>query len=780
MLASCIMPTRGRRPFVSRAIANFLHQQGAEQLELLILDDGPDPVADLIPAHPRIRYTHSTQTLSLGSKRNQLCREAHGAIILHWDDDDLYATDRVRKQLDALRDPQLVVCGSSAIYYYDPRGCEAFLYRYVGRDAYVTGNTLAYRRAYWQRRPFADVQVGEDTRFVLGVPAGGVLDLRDPALCVATLHADNVSPKRTSGRAWTRVSAGLVEPMIDARGRPEQGATNAEPLVSCIMPTANRRPLIPITLALFRAQDYARRELIVVDDGVEPVGDLCEGLPGVRYQRVPRPTSIGERRNLACELARGDVVVHWDDDDWYGADRLRLQVEPLLQGRADVTGLETRHLLRLHDQSFWSLSPGLHRRMFRGNVHGGTLAYRRRYRALGAVYPDVNLAEDAALLQHLLRLGARLERITAHQSFVYVRHDRNAWRFVPGRFLDPAGWQQSVRPAYMPASAVADYRAAWGLEVVESSPLASSEVKLEAAELDCLRATTLRPQDPIRCDRCVVLVATDAYAQLLDVALGSLARFGRIDDAERVVLLVEDAPRAERVAMRHGARIVKVRSARSHRPAVKAALYSVAALVHARQYLCLDADVVVTASLAPLFALHGELPAGRILVAREACTRPVNTLAEALVQIYRASPMELAMLTGTDQEIASYPLVANDGVWVSDRAALQQLDANLRAAPELASWVHARADVWWRAKAAFNIALARLACGVELDSCFNVQLHVERAQPRSTRGESIASWRGRPAAILHFNGAGRATHHQWSRRVLAPAKPGVSLTSAER
>ena len=36
---------------------------------------------------------------------------------------------------------------------------------------------------------------------------------------------------------------------------------------------------------------------------------------------------IGAKRNLACEQVRGELVVHWDDDDWSAPRRLRYQVE---------------------------------------------------------------------------------------------------------------------------------------------------------------------------------------------------------------------------------------------------------------------------------------------------------------------------------------------------------------------------------------------------------------------------------------------------------------------
>jgi hypothetical protein len=63
----------------------------------------------------------------------------------------------------------------------------------------VAGNTLAYRRSYWQRRPFASIQIGEDTRFVRGAGTDAICDLEDPSLCVARAHLDNTSRKQLGG-----------------------------------------------------------------------------------------------------------------------------------------------------------------------------------------------------------------------------------------------------------------------------------------------------------------------------------------------------------------------------------------------------------------------------------------------------------------------------------------------------------------------------------------------------------------------------------------------------
>ena len=99
--------------------------------------------------------------------------------------------------------------------------------------------------------------------------------------------------------------------------------------------------------------------------------------------------------------------------------------------------------------------------MFVGDVHGGTLVYRKALLDQGLRYPEINLAEDAALIRQAVSRGQRLVRLANPGVFVYVRHGRNAWReCAPGRFLDPAGWQRIKQPRMFSADALASYQAA--------------------------------------------------------------------------------------------------------------------------------------------------------------------------------------------------------------------------------------------------------------------------------------------------------------------------------
>ena len=52
-------------------------------------------------------------------------------------------------------------------------------------------------------------------------------------------------------------------------------ATAEQPLVSCIMPTADRRRFVPLAIQNFLQQDYPNRELVILDDGQDSVADLA-------------------------------------------------------------------------------------------------------------------------------------------------------------------------------------------------------------------------------------------------------------------------------------------------------------------------------------------------------------------------------------------------------------------------------------------------------------------------------------------------------------------------
>src|SRR5229473_7508156 len=153
------------------------------------------------------------------------------------------------------------------------------------------------------------------------------------------------------------------------------------------MATRDRREFIPQALRCFLRQSYENSELIVVDDGRDPVGDLCQGLPRVRYIRLHRPATTGTKLNIGIKRARGAVLQKLDDDDYYHADFLKLALARLPSRTCARTMVAWDTFL-----IFLAGEPRLHYSVH-GWAAGGTFCF---YRKLWQRHPfrDVSLRED--------------------------------------------------------------------------------------------------------------------------------------------------------------------------------------------------------------------------------------------------------------------------------------------------------------------------------------------------------------------------------------------------
>src|SRR5262249_15493092 len=138
-----------------------------------------------------------------------------GEFIVHWDDDDWYPPWRVRTQVRTLQERTADLCGSSHLFYHEPATGQTWEYHYAGsRPTWVAGNTLAYRKSFWERHRFPDIQVGEDSRFVWSSGGKRIVDLAEPSLCVATVHQGNISRKEPRGAFWRAIPSAQVYALI--------------------------------------------------------------------------------------------------------------------------------------------------------------------------------------------------------------------------------------------------------------------------------------------------------------------------------------------------------------------------------------------------------------------------------------------------------------------------------------------------------------------------------------------------------------------------------------
>ncbi|WP_410598366.1 glycosyltransferase family 2 protein [Amycolatopsis sp. lyj-90] len=223
------------------------------------------------------------------------------------------------------------------------------------------------------------------------------------------------------------------------------------------MPTADRRQLARRAIDHFLNQDYCNRELIVVDSGTDPIADLIPAGDLVRYHRLDVRRSIGWTRQFACEIAGGEILVQWDDDDWYGSHRLRRQIEPIACGDAEVSALLWDYLYDVPARRFWRKAVRL-RLNYLDSVVCGTLAFTRSAWQRSAGYQNVSLGEDLGMLTELVRQGARFTRVKSDGIFVCVRHSGNTWYFEPvSGSGDGEGWYESSPPSFLPDEEIQFY-----------------------------------------------------------------------------------------------------------------------------------------------------------------------------------------------------------------------------------------------------------------------------------------------------------------------------------
>jgi glycosyltransferase involved in cell wall biosynthesis len=201
-LVSCIMPTYNRRAFLPHAIRYFLRQDYPHK-ELIIIDDGTDNISDLVPAADNIRYYRLDNKITLGAKLNLACTYAKGNIIANWDDDDWYADRRLSYQVTALQRSGTAVCGINRLLYYDFKNRKGYQYIYpADQRVWLLGSSLCFTKELWENNIFADINVGMDGLFVWATPPQQVKVLEDHTFSVHMIHAENVSPKKTSGSYW--------------------------------------------------------------------------------------------------------------------------------------------------------------------------------------------------------------------------------------------------------------------------------------------------------------------------------------------------------------------------------------------------------------------------------------------------------------------------------------------------------------------------------------------------------------------------------------------------
>jgi glycosyltransferase involved in cell wall biosynthesis len=196
------------------------------------------------------------------------------------------------------------------------------------------------------------------------------------------------------------------------------------PLVSAIMPTRGRREFAHSALCCYLNQSYSEKELVICDDEDNPSFEesRIESLRAcgwqVQYTRVDPGKTIAAKRNRCCRMATGEIIIHFDSDDWSSTDRIADQVERMKLWRKAVSGY---HSMLFYDAAAGSVAK------YESNAAyalGTSLCYSKQFWSLHPFNEYQRIEEDNTFVGDA-RNAHQLISVDAGLQMVARIHDDN-------------------------------------------------------------------------------------------------------------------------------------------------------------------------------------------------------------------------------------------------------------------------------------------------------------------------------------------------------------------
>ena len=203
-------------------------------------------------------------------------------------------------------------------------------------------------------------------------------------------------------------------------------------IISVLLCTRNNRNTLPMVIESYLSQDYPNLELIAVIDGEDTTYELFKDVPNLVAPYMEHSVAnLAIKRNIGIRAAHGDIIVHFDSDDWSGAGRVRHQVEAMA-GVKVVSYSKAwwydirRQLATYADCGPWSAS----------------MCYERAW-ALEHPWDETRLTCEDGWFLEPVRESGMLRELDGGDNFVALSHGGNlprpfgepGWEIVPNRHL---------------------------------------------------------------------------------------------------------------------------------------------------------------------------------------------------------------------------------------------------------------------------------------------------------------------------------------------------------
>ena len=165
-----------------------------------------------------------------------------------------------------------------------------------------------------------------------------------------------------------------------------------------------------------------QKELIILDDSPESnqdIIDLHKKDNKITYVYSKERIILGKKRNMLNEMAKGDYIFCFDDDDYYPPEKISYAITRMTGTKSIISGSSEMYIYYTHINKIYSTP-------FRGNNHAtnGTYAYHKSYLKNHKCNDDATFAEETSFTNNW---DSPILQLDPRKTILCISHDSNTY-----------------------------------------------------------------------------------------------------------------------------------------------------------------------------------------------------------------------------------------------------------------------------------------------------------------------------------------------------------------
>ena len=202
------------------------------------------------------------------------------------------------------------------------------------------------------------------------------------------------------------------------------------PSISCITLTHNRKHMFKLSTYNYNTSLYPKDKIEWLiydtsneDEKIDKFLPDKKGLEklNISYYHNPEIISIGKSRRNACDLAKHDIIVFMDDDDYYFPNSINKRVNSLLQGN-DLVGVRYLASMCITNVISYMNAPSLYTSLEKC-ISPASLCFYKSILNEKCTFDDENINECASIVNNMNL--SKFEEISWENVLVSLSHKNN-------------------------------------------------------------------------------------------------------------------------------------------------------------------------------------------------------------------------------------------------------------------------------------------------------------------------------------------------------------------